>query len=126
MLTKYGLRTLSKIDSGYIGIYEGDSFKRDMSYHQGVSWPWLLGLYYDALDNIVNDEKDRLEKEKYLITRERFIETVFDTFKKEINQEEGIGTINELYDSKPPYKAGGTFAQAWSISEILRIVLKNE
>ena len=124
LLTKFGLRTLSKNDSGYIAIYEGDSFKRDMSYHQGVSWPWLLGLYYDALDNIVNDEKDRLEKEKYLITRERFIETIFDTFKKEVNQEEGIGTINELYDSKPPYKAGGTFSQAWSVSEIIKIVSK--
>ena len=70
------------------------------------------------------EEKDKLEKEKYLITREIIIETIFDTFKKEVNQEEGIGTINELYDSKPPYKAGGTFSQAWSVSEIIKIVSK--
>ena len=95
-----------------------------MSYHQGVVWVWLLGLYYDAFKNIVNDEKDRLEKEKMKIEFEKFIKTVFTTFKTEINNSQAIGTISELYNSQAPFIAGGTFAQAWSVSEIIKIVSK--
>ena len=124
LLTKYGLRTLAKEEDGYIPLYEGDSFKRDMSYHQGVTWVWPIGLYADAFLNVINDEKDRLEKEKLMIEYEKFTENVYNTFKKEITQGPGLGTISELYNSKPPYKPGGTFSQAWSVSEILKIVLR--
>ena len=126
LLTKYGLRTLAKEEEGYIAVYEGDPFKRDMSYHQGVSWVWLLGLYADAFQNVINDEKDRLEKEKIMIEYEKFTENIYNTFKKEVTQGEGVGTISELYNSKPPYKPGGTFSQAWSVSEVLKIVLRRE
>ena len=124
LLTKYGLRTLAKGEDGFLPYYEGDSFKRDMSYHQGVVWVWLIGLYYDAFKNIVNDEKDRLEKEKLKVDFEKFIKTVFTTFKTEINNSQAIGTISELYNSQVPFEAGGTFSQAWSVSEILKIVSK--
>ncbi len=124
LLTKYGLRTLAKGEEGYIAYYEGDPVKRDMSYHQGVVWVWLMGLYHDALKNIIDDEKDRLEKEKLKIEYEKFIKNVFTTFKSEINGPEGIGTLSELYSSQTPFKPGGTFSQAWSISEILKIVSK--
>ena len=124
LLLKYGVRTLAKDEEGYIPVYEGDSYKRDTSYHQGVAWVWLLGLYSNAFENIISDEKDRLEKEKLKMEYEKFINSVYTTFKKEINKEDGIGSISELYDAKPPYKAGGTFAQAWSVSEVLRIVTK--
>lgn len=124
LLTKYGLRTLAKGEDGFLPYYEGDSFKRDMSYHQGVIWVWLLGLYFDAFKNIINDEKDRLEKEKLKIEFEKFIKNVFTTFKTEINNSQGIGTISELYNSQAPFKAGGTFSQAWSVSEVLKIISK--
>ena len=124
LLTKYGLRTLAKGEEGYIAYYEGEPVKRDMSYHQGVVWVWPIGLYHDALKNIIDDEKDRLEKEKLLIEYEKFVKNVFATFKAEINGPEGVGSISELYNSQAPYKPGGTFAQAWSISEVLKIVTK--
>ena len=124
LLTKYGLRTLAKGEEGYIAYYEGDPVKRDMSYHQGVVWVWPIGLYHDALKNIIDDEKDRVEKEKLLIQYEKFVKNVFATFKAEINGPEGVGSISELYNSQAPYKPGGTFAQAWSISEVLKIVTK--
>ena len=44
LLNKYGLKTLAKGEKGYIDIYEGDNFKRDSSYHQGITWPWLLRI----------------------------------------------------------------------------------
>ncbi len=124
LLTKYGLRTLAKNEEGYIAYYEGDPVKRDMSYHQGIVWVWLIGLYHDAFKNIINDEKDRLEKEKFVIEYEKFIKSVYSTFKTEINGEEGIGSISEVYSSQTPFKPGGTFAQAWSVSEIIKIVTK--
>ena len=124
LLTKYGLRTLAKNEEGYIPYYEGGPIQRDKSYHQGTVWVWLMGLYFDSLKNIINDEKDRLEKEKLIIEYEKFINSVFSTYKLEIDNSQGIGTISELYNAEEPFKAGGTFSQAWSVSEILKIVSK--
>lgn len=124
LLTKYGLRTLAKDEEGYIPVYEGDPVKRDMSYHQGIVWVWLIGLYADALKNIINDEKDRLEKEKLKVEYEKLVKNVFTTFKTEINSPEGLGTISEVYDSQAPFEPGGTFSQGWSVSEVLKIVSK--
>lgn len=123
LLTKYGLRTLAKGENGYIPYYEGNGRERDMAYHQGVVWVWLIGLYHDALKNIINDEKDRLEKEKFLIEYEKLIKNIFSTFKNEV-YDIGIGSISELYNSQAPYIAAGTFSQAWSVSEVLKILSK--
>ena len=54
-----------------------------MAYHQGVVWVWLIGLYHDALKNIIDDEKDRLEKEKLKIEYEKFIKSVYSCFKND-------------------------------------------
>lgn len=126
LLTKYGLRTLAKDEEGYIAEYSGDSYKRDMSYHQGIAWVWLLGLYADSLENIIDSEKDRIEKEKYIIEKEKFTQNVYQTFRKELYGNECVGSISEVYDSVAPYKPGGTCAQAWSVAEILKIVAKME
>ena len=124
LLTRYGLRTLAKNEEGYIPYYEGGPVERDKSYHQGTVWVWLLGLYFDSLKNIIDDEKDRLEKEKYLIEYEKLVNNVFNTFKSEIDNQEGVGTISEIYNAEEPFKPGGTFSQAWSVSEVLKIVSK--
>lgn len=124
LLTKYGLRTLAKGEDGYIPFYEGDPVKRDMAYHQGIVWVWLIGLYADALKNIIDDEKDRLEKEKLKVEYEKLVKNVFTTFKVEVNSPEGLGTISEVYDSQAPFEPGGTFSQGWSVSEVLKIVSK--
>ena len=121
LLLERGLRTLAKTEKGYIPVYEGDYFKRDMSYHQGVSWVWLLGLYFDSLRNMKNAQKDKKLKKEFEDKYNEFIKTTYETFKIEINEGEGIGNISEMYDSKAPYKSKGTFAQAWSVSEVLKI-----
>ena len=43
--------------------------------------------------------------------------------KKALYEEACIGSISEIYDAKSPQMPKGAIAQAWSISEILRIVL---
>lgn len=124
LLLTHGLRTLARGEDGYVPEYEGDGFKRDMCYHQGPTWPWLLGIYNDAFENIIKAEKEEKANKKLKENYAKFLDDVYVTFKKEIYAEEGICTISEIYNSKLPYTAGGTFSQAWSVSEVLRIILK--
>ena len=122
LLNSYGLRTLAKGEENYIDIYEGDSFKRDMSYHQGPTWTWLLGLYYDSLMNMKSAETDSTKKKQLEEKITKFKERTYRTFKKEIDQRGCIGSISELYDSKMPFEPKGAFAQAWSVAEVFRII----
>lgn len=122
LLNNYGLQTLTADDENFVGIYEGGSYKRDMSYHQGITWPWLLGLYFDALKNTIKIEKNKIVKIKLQEELNDFIKNTKETFEKEIYQRSTIGSISELYDSIEPFEAKGTFAQAWSVSEIIKII----
>ena len=126
LLTPYGLRTLAKGEPGYIDRYEGDMMKRDMSYHQGVIWPWLLGLYYDSLRNMIKNESGKKGKKRIGRKVEiAFKETTKKTFSKEVEKGNSVGSICELYDiEKRKYMPQGTIAQAWSVAEVLRIVTK--
>lgn len=124
LLNKYGLKTLAKGEENYVEIYEGDSFKRDMSYHQGITWPWLLGLYYDAYKNIIKATKDKEKKKELQSKYKEFVESVKKTFTKEFYDNGIVGSISELYDSKTPYLPKGTMAQCWSVAEVFRIILE--
>lgn len=122
LLNNYGLKSLAKGEPNYIEVYEGDSFKRDMSYHQGITWTWLLGLYYDSLKNMIKFEKRKTYKKELEDKLEKFINTTIKTFGKEIEERGCVGSIAEIYDSRKPYEPKGAIAQAWSVAEILRIV----
>jgi len=124
LLNDYGLKTLAKGEQNYIEVYEGDGFKRDMSYHQGITWPWLLGLYYDALKNIIKATKNKEEKKQYEQKLKEFIQTTKDTFIHALDNDGIIGSISELYDSKKPQLPKGALAQAWSVSEVFRIIFE--
>ena len=123
LLNKYGLKTLATGEEGYIAIYEGDSFKRDMSYHQGITWPWLIGLYADGFKNMILNEKTKTKKKKLQEEYDKFIENTRKTFLKAFYKEGIIGSISELYDSRAPWLPKGTMAQAWSVAEVFRIIL---
>ena len=125
LLNKYGLKTLAKGEKGYVDTYEGDSFRRDSSYHQGITWPWLLGIYYDGLKNMLKEEKNKKSKEELKQKIQDFREQTKNTFLKEINERGCIGQISELYDSRKPYLPKGAVAQAWSVAEIFRIIYEN-
>ncbi len=122
LLNNYGLKTLAKGAKEYVDIYCGDSFKRDMSYHQGITWVWLLGIYSDAYKKIIAYEKSEKKKEVLQEEYEKFKNNVKTTFIKVVKEGVCVGSIPELFDSKTPYKPGGAISQAWSVSEILRII----
>lgn len=123
LLNNYGLKTLAKGEENYVEIYEGTPEQRDKSYHQGITWPWLLGLYYDTLKNIKAATKNKKDKQKIEDKIEKFRDKTKKTFKKEMNENGCIGSIAELYDSAKPQLPKGTIAQAWSVAEIFRIIL---
>ena len=122
LLNSYGVKTLAKGEKNYVDIYEGDKFKREMSCHQGITWPWLLGVYYDALMNM-KLVQDNHEKEEELNEKiEKFKQKTYRTFKKEMYKRGCIGSISELYDSRTPFLPKGAIAEAWSVAEIFRIL----
>lgn len=123
LLNNYGLKSLAKGEPNYIEIYEGDSFRRDMSYHQGITWTWLLGLYFNSLRNMIKSEKRKTYKARLEEKLEKFVNTTVRTFKKEVNERGCLGSIAEIYDSVKPFEPRGAISQAWSVAEILRMSL---
>ena len=124
LLNSYGLKTLAKGEENYVEIYEGDGFRRDFSYHQGITWTWLLGLYYNSLKKLATNTKTKTERTQYENRLKEFVQDVTKTFSKEINERGCIGSIAEIYDSKKPYLPKGAIAQAWSVAEVFRIIME--
>ena len=122
LLNKYGLQTLAKGEKNYVPIYKGTPEERDMVYHQGITWPWLLGEYYNGLKNMIKAEKNIVNKRKLENTLLQFKSNVASTFIKELIDGNTIGSICEIYDSIPNSQGKGAFAQAWSVSEVFRIL----
>lgn len=123
LLTPVGLRTLAKGEEGFTEVYDGDMVKRDMSYHQGTIWPWLLGLYYDTLKNMIKFHKNNNEKKFLEEKLDKFKINVKNTFWSEMSRGKTVGNICEIYSvDNGKYIAEGTFAQAWSVAEIFRII----
>lgn len=110
LYTPYGLRTLSCDDVQFVAEYSGSLYKRDMSYHQGTVWPFPLGSYFRAYLKV----HDHSEAAKELV-REQL------SYFEDCLQEGCVGQIAEIYDGLYPSESRGCFAQAWSVSEILKI-----
>ncbi len=110
LLTPVGLRTLSPDDPDYHPFYRGGQTDRDRAYHQGTVWPWLLGLYADAVRAIEGPAAMKAELLPILASLCAHFRT-----------EGCVGQIGEVFDGDPPHRPGGAPAQAWSVAEVLRI-----
>lgn len=110
LLTPVGLRTLSPDDPDYRPFYRGGQADRDRAYHQGTVWPWPLGLYADAVAAVEGPAAARSEMMPVLAALSAHLRT-----------EGCIGQIGEVFDGQAPHRPGGTPAQAWSVSEVLRV-----
>ena len=56
LLMTHGLKTLARGETGFQAEYVGDPYQRDMVYHQGPTWVWLLGPYMDAFENLIDSQ----------------------------------------------------------------------
>lgn len=112
LVTPVGLRTLSPQNSLYKADYSGDQNKRDAAYHQGMVWPWLIGIFYDACNKTL---KNKLEINTYFRTTFKQLWTSHLT-------ERGLFHISEIFTPNPAFAAKGCIAQAWSMAEVIRVL----
>jgi predicted glycogen debranching enzyme len=110
LLTPEGLRSLAPGSPDYKPKYFGDLRTRDAAYHQGTVWAWLIGPFVDAWVRTYPD--DRAGAAKFL-----------EGFRAHMS-EACVGSISEIFDAEPPYTPRGCIAQAWSVAEVLRCLVK--
>ena len=107
LLTPKGLRSLSPKSGGYNPMYVGPQTQRDYAYHQGPAWPWLGGFYMEACLKL------------YKRTRLSFVERQMVGYEDEM-MFNCLGTIPEMSDGNPPFRARGGMSFAMNVAEILR------
>jgi len=110
LLTPYGLRSLSPMDSRYCGRLAGDQAQRDRAYHNGTVWAWLIGPYVEACLRIDGFSADARESGRQMLSP---LLTHM--------SEACLGQISEVFDGDAPHHPRGCFAQAWSVAEVLRM-----
>ncbi|MBN1844210.1 MAG: glycogen debranching enzyme family protein [Sedimentisphaerales bacterium] len=111
LLTPYGLRSLSPLDSRYQRQYQGDPFQRDSAYHQGTVWAWLIGPFAEAFLK-VNAYSPHARQQVYELLRPLL---------EHLYRDACLGSVSEIFDGEYPHRPKGCIAQAWSVAELLRI-----
>ena len=102
LLTPLGLRTLAPSEYGYAAVHPGGHDDRDIAYHQGTVWPWLIGPYVDAC------AATGLPTEGLLTGLEAHV------------REWGVGSVSETVEGDAPHPATGCPFSARSVAETLR------
>jgi predicted glycogen debranching enzyme len=105
LLTSYGLRSLARGEPGYQGHYSGGPRDRDVAYHQGTVWGWLIGPFVLAHLRVYGDRA----------AARRFLEPLGISVHMY-----GLGTLGEIFEGEPPFTPHGCIAQAWTVGEVLR------
>ena len=106
-----GTRSLNSGHPLYRGAYTGDEdTSRKQAYHNGTVWVWPFPMYAEAL------------AETGLCSREVALSLLAGAVD---NLNTGcVGHVSEIADGDSPHAQKGCAAQAWSVSELLRVWLK--
>ncbi len=110
LLTPVGLRSLAPDHPDYKPKYFGDLRARDAAYHQGTVWAWLVGPFVDAWLKVYPDDLDAAERVVHALTGS--LDSMC------------AGTIAEIFDAEAPFTPRGCVAQAWSMAEVLRVLVE--
>jgi len=114
LLTPMGLRTLAPTEPNYVGRYIGNQKKRDIAYHNGTVWAWLIGPLCTAYVRYSGRKKEaRIKVAGWLKGMVKHL------------CEGGIGYISEIADGDKPHQHRGCIAQAWSVGEVLRVIFED-
>ncbi|AKJ63770.1 amylo-alpha-1,6-glucosidase [Kiritimatiella glycovorans] len=94
----------------YWGRYEGDEdTRRKPAYHNGTAWTWLYPMYAEAFEAVWGPEGHAAAAS--LLTAPVWI------------FEQGcLGQLAEILDGDAPHVLRGCGAQAWSVSELFRVL----
>ena len=111
LLVPGGIRSLNAEHPLYRGAYTGDEdTSRKQAYHNGTVWAWPFPLYAEALDATGECTRD--------VAMSLLASAVE-------NLNAGcVGHMSEIADGDSPHAQKGCCAQAWSVSELLRVWLK--
>ena len=116
--TPMGLRTLARDEPDYVIACAGGVATRDRAYHNGPAWPWLMGPFVDAwVRSRAAGGGPWAAKAVRAEARRRFLGGLARHL-----DEAGIGHVSELADADEPWTPRGCPFQAWSLSELLRLL----
>jgi glycogen debranching enzyme len=73
-------------------------------------WAWLIGPFIDAWCKVYPTA---------VADARGFLDGLVDALDRF-----GHGTIGEIFDAEPPFTPRGCVAQAWSVAEVLRCLVK--
>jgi starch synthase (maltosyl-transferring) len=95
----------------YWGRYEGDEdTRRKPAYHNGTAWTWTFPIFCEALARAWDNSPEAIATAKaYLGSMDRLM------------MEGCIGQIPEVLDGDAPHLQRGCDAQAWGVTEALRV-----
>jgi predicted glycogen debranching enzyme len=93
------------------GRYEGDEdTRRKPAYHNGTAWTWTFPVFAEALVRAWDAQPEAVAAARaYLRSSERLL------------NEGCLGHLPEIVDGDAPHQQRGCDAQAWSVTEALRV-----
>jgi starch synthase (maltosyl-transferring) len=104
-------RLLNDPANPYCGRYEGDEdTRRKPAYHNGTAWTWTLPTFCEALVRAWEASPEAVAAARsYLGTMAQLLD------------EGCLGQIPEILDGDAPHAPRGCDAQAWGVTEALRV-----
>jgi glycogen debranching enzyme len=109
LLTLCGLRSLSPKDGNYKPYYISTQYNRDLAYHQGSVWPWVMQMYCSTYLELFG--RSGLS----------FIERLLNNVEQEMSRH-CIGTISELFDGNPPFTGRGATSFLMNLSAVISVM----
>ncbi len=105
-------RLLNNPKNPYWGNYSGDEdTRRKPAYHNGTAWTWIFPSYCEAWVKCYGPES-RPTALAWLSSSTRLING------------HNVGHVPEIVDGDAPHAQRGCDAQAWGVSELLRVLKK--
>jgi glycogen debranching enzyme len=75
-------------------------------------WAWLIGPFVDAWLKVYPEDREGARK-------------LLSSFDRHLS-DACVGSISEIFDAENPYVPRGCIAQAWSVAEVLRCLVKTQ
>lgn len=110
LLTPLGLKTLAREDEKYHPDYMGNQNERDVSYHQGTVWPFLLGFYLIAF----------LKTYHYSESSKKYVYSQLKLFQDKLH-EKNLRYVPEIFSAEN-LEPNGCLSQAWSVATLLETI----
>lgn len=113
LYTPYGLRSLSPKDPRFRKKYYGTQKERDLAYHNGSVWAWLLGAFCGLYLKI---NREKMTDAEIADKLSELIGTLRTSFMRG-----HIASVAEVWDGDNPHFPKGAPAQAISVAALYNI-----